>query len=179
VTRGEFRRWLVLFGLVVAGIGGATSVWIVTSHNRAADRSAVLRYETQVIAPVRDSNVVAGSLADAADSYRRGRIDAATFERTLGVYRSALALDARRVDSVTVPIAFGAHSQMFRPCVHAYLDALDRYLTAARSASRDLAPADARFAEALSLYRAASRALADARSRLGLPASANFGDPPR
>jgi hypothetical protein len=174
-------RWAILIALVTAGVVGTVSVYLLTAHNRDVDRKAVLAYETQILAPIRDVNVVAGSLADAATAFRGGKVGRGTFVNTLGVYRKALQIDATRVDAVKVPVAFGANANMFAPIAHGYLDALKLYLDAATAANRGAAmdAADAGWQRALSLYHQAVDALQTARLRLGYPKSSNFGDPPR
>jgi len=180
-TLSDRTRWMVLIGLVVSGLAGATAVYFVTSANRSSDREAVLRYETQVLAPVRDLSVVAGSLADASEAFRKGSVAIATFARTLDTYERALRLDSERIDVVKVPVAFGARANMFAPAAQEYLAVISLYKNAATASDRAAAldAADAKAAHALSLYREAARALQTARLRLGLPRSVNFSDPPR
>ena len=171
-------RWALLIGLTAVAVVGAVSVFLVASHNRSVDRKAVLAYETQVLAPVRDTIVVGGSTADAVDAFRQGSVDSTTFVRTMAVYEAAFSTDVRRLTAVKVPIAFGANERMFLPAAQGFLDAVRTY-ESARSCSGPAGCAavtagDAAYASALARYRHAVTALQDALQRLGYPKSPNF-----
>lgn len=171
-------RWAILIGLVVAAVVGAVSVFLVASHNRAVDRKAVVQYETQVLAPMRDAIVVAGSTADAADAFRQSSVDPVTFVRTMKVYEAALALDVQRLTPVKVPIAFGANERMFLPAAEGFLQAVRTYEGAEHCPSATpcdaVSSGNAQYAAALSRYRHAVNALQDALQRLGYRKSPNF-----
>jgi hypothetical protein len=136
------------------------------------------------LAPVRDTIVVAGSTADAADAFRGGAVDPVTFVRTMKVYEAALVIDVRRLSTVEVPVAFGANEPMFLPAARGFLAAVRAYEGAASCAGPPGCAAvragDAAYASALARYRHAAGALQDALQRLGYPKSPNFPvNPPR
>jgi len=169
---------VILIGLVVAAVVGAVSVFLVASHNRSVDRKAVIAYETQVTAAMRDVIVVAGSTADASDAFRGNAVDPATFVRTMAVYETALAGDVQRLSGVHVPVAFGANERMFLPAAQAFADAVRTYEGAehcpAASGCAAVSAGDVQYARAIGIYRHAVNALQDALVRLGYRKSPNF-----
>lgn len=180
-------RWVVLIGLAVAAVGGAVTVFVVGSSQREDDRERVLTYETQVLAHVREMNVVVGSLADAVAAFRARRVDAETLSRTAEQYARTLHAVAQKLAVVRPPAAVGENAESFGPPARLYAAAADAVRTAAECARRgDAACAtnalrqhDRDATDALARYRVAVRALQAARERLGLAPSPNFGDPPR
>jgi len=171
-------RWVILIGLVAAAVVGAVSVFLVASHNRSVDRKAVIAYETQVTAAMRDVIVVAGSTADASDAFRQGAVDPVTFVRTMAVYETALTSDVQRLSGVRVPVAFGADERMFLPAAQAFAVAVHAYEDAehcpAASGCAAMSAGDAQYGRAVALYRHAVNALQDALVRLGYRKSPNF-----
>jgi hypothetical protein len=177
-------RWVIVLSLVVVAVAGAVTVFVVGSHNRKADRQRVLSYETQALAHVREMNVVAGSLADAVAAYRAGRATRVVFARSVAVYATSLHTVERALATLRPPAAVGTGAEPFGTAARLYASAADDARTAAACPARTcadeaLARYDRDAADALARYHRAVLALQDARARLGLERSPNFGDPPR
>ncbi|MCA1833970.1 MAG: hypothetical protein ABR548_04335 [Actinomycetota bacterium] len=182
------RRRIVFVGLTAVFVAGATSVFLVGSHNRATDRAAVLRYEASVLAQVREMSVVAGSMADAADAFGAGHLTAAAFAKSAGEWQQTFTRVAGRIAAVRVPRPFGQGETMFAPAAREYARAAGLYAAFAACSQNSVGPsasciqtanASSVAAHALSLYRHAAEVMQDTRERLGLGKSPNFGDPPR
>jgi hypothetical protein len=181
-------RWAILAGLLLTGIAGATSVYLLGSHNRNADRREVLRYEAAVLAQVREMAVVAGTMADAAEAFSAGRLPAAAFARSAGQWQQTLVAVAVRIEAVTVPAPFGDGETMFGPAAREYARAAGLYASFAACSQNSVGPSASCIETAnaspvadyaLALYRHAANVMQATRERLGLARSPNFGDPPR
>ena len=182
------RRWVVLVGLIVALVGGATMVYLVGSHNRAADRRAVLRYEASVLAQVREMSVVAGSLSDVADAFQKGTLSADALFKSATEWQMTFTRVDRSLEAIPIPIVFGEGELMFAPAAREYARAAGLYAAFAACSRNSVGPsasciatatASAAADHALALYRHAATVVQDTRKRLGLGRSPNFGDPPR
>jgi hypothetical protein len=183
--RSDVIRWIWLITLAGVAVGGSLTVYLVGSRNRANDKEAVLRYETQVLAQVREMNGVAGSLAQALAAYRARRVDAATLQRTVRVYAATLHAVAQKLAPIEPPTAVGVNAQSFGQPARLYASSADAVLVGAECARKNntacaesaFTKADADAKTALERYRVAVRALQEARARLGFARSPNFAEP--
>lgn len=183
------RGVLLLAALLGVLVSGATTVYLVGSHNRRVDRQDVLDYEARVTAEVREMNVVAGSMLNLAEQMEQRKADPARFRSTMEQFQATFRSVSSRLAAVPLPPAVGAASPAFPPAAEAYAEAAGRFALGARcyqnpvAAERiscaDFNAARDRAALALARYRAAAGALQAARARLGLGPSPNFGEPPR
>lgn len=179
-------RWAMLVAGIALFVAGASTVFVIGSNNRRSDRDAVLRYEAQVLAQVREMNVLGGSMLNAVDAFRAGRLDAGALATQTRGWSDRFDDVARRIAAVPVPIAIGRAEPMFTPAARAWATASSLYASFATCTPRGGAACvaggadgDAAVAQALQHYERARTALQQARKRLDLGRSPNFGDPPR
>lgn len=182
------RRWAVLALLVMALASGATTVYLVGSHNRESDRQSALRYEAAVLAEVREMTVIAGALADAADAFAAKRLSTGAFLASVREWSATLKAVATRIEAIDVPAPFGTGEKLFAPAARTYARAADLYIEAGACRPATLpvgttcvtvGQANNVASDALALYRRAAALLQRTRLRLGLGESPNFSDSPR
>jgi hypothetical protein len=178
------RKWPVIATIaVLAGLAvGATAVALVGSAQRRDDRGAYLRYERQILPPLRDGGrIVQQEMKPSLREFADGEItQAMALERATG-WRGELAKVLADVVAPDPPSFLGDIAARWRKAIAGYRQIPDLFEQAAHKTgaarARSLEQAAGAGTRADKLFDEASAVMQFHRRRLGLGSTTDLPDP--
>jgi hypothetical protein len=168
--------------VILVGVAGATTVFLVGSTQRRDDRAAYLVYERVVLVPLVDGGrVVQLEMKPSLDQLRAGSISTPEALRRADAWKRALAKVRSDVVALAPPAFLRDMERRWLAAIDLYAQIPDLFVQAARASSDNRAPlldaAENAGKRADDLFDRASERMQFHRRRLGLGPTSKLPDP--
>ena len=168
--------------VVVLGVIGTTSVFLVGSAQRRDDRAAYLRYERAILVPIKDGGrLVEQEMKPSIADLQSGSLPASEAVDRANAWRTDLRQDKTKMVSLAPPKFLRGIEVLWGSAMDAYLEIPDLFARAAHATgparSALIGQAAAAGTRADRLFDRAARAMQFHRRRLGLGPTHDLPDP--